>query len=187
MNHFVGPFFLCNAQWEIIALIFSYWGQNTLVVLPKILFKFAILAADCKNAIKACCTVRNNCLNFLLLRPKHTGSFAQNSVQIDLILRCRLLRCSNSGVCEICNANNGCCTVGDNYQRMTCYLFWVAAPATPQPKIPPHPQSRATCFFDGRNSQAQPQLYQILALVFILSFSKLVTNGFFGSKFALNC
>ena len=115
MNHFVGPFFLCNAQWEIIALIFSYWGQNTLVVLPKILFKFAILAADCKNAIKACCTVRNNCLNFLLLRPKHTGSFAQNSVQIDLILRCRLLRCSNSGVCEICNATNGCCTVGDNY------------------------------------------------------------------------
>ena len=45
---------------------------------------------------------------------------------------------------------------------MTCYLFWVAPPATPQPKIPPHPQPRATCFFDGRNSQAQAQLYQIL-------------------------
>jgi len=53
---------------------------------------------------------------------------------------------------------------------MTCYLFWVAAPATPQPKIPPHPQPRATCLFDGRNSQAQAQLYQILALTFILSF-----------------
>ena len=27
-----------------------------------------------------------------------------------------------------------------NGQSMTCYLFWVAAPATPQLKIPPHPQ-----------------------------------------------
>ena len=72
-------------------------------------------------------------------------------------------------------------------QSMTCYLFWIAALATPQPKIPPHPQPRATCFFDGRNSQAQPQLYQILALIFILSSTKLVKNGFFGSKFALNC
>ena len=44
-------------------------------------------------------------------------------------------------------------------QSMTCYLFWVAAPATPQTKIPLHPQPRATCFFDGHNSQAQ--LYQI--------------------------
>ena len=42
-------------------------------------------------------------------------------------------------------------------QSMTCYLFWVAAPASPQPKIPPHPQPHATCIFDGRNSQ--PQLY----------------------------
>ena len=57
---------------------------------------------------------------------------------------------------------------------MTCYLFWVAPPATPQTKIPPHPQPRATCFFDGRNSQAQPQLYQISALIFILSSIKLV-------------
>ena len=72
-------------------------------------------------------------------------------------------------------------------QSMTCYLFWVAAPATPQPKIPPHLQPRATCFFDGRNLQAQPQLYQILVLIFILSTIKLVKNGFFGSKFALNC
>ena len=30
-------------------------------------------------------------------------------------------------------------------QSMTCYLFWVAAPATPQPKISPQPH--ATCFF----------------------------------------
>ena len=44
-------------------------------------------------------------------------------------------------------------------QSMTCYLFWVAAPATPQPKNPPHVQPRATCFFDGRN--LQPQLYWI--------------------------
>ena len=73
------------------------------------------------------------------------------------------------------------------YQSMTCYLFWVAAPATPQAKIPPHLQSHATCFFDGRNSQAQLQLYQILVLIFILSSIKLVKNGFFGSKFALNC
>ena len=58
---------------------------------------------------------------------------------------------------------------------------------TPQPKIPPHLQLHATCFFDGRNSQAQPQLYQILALIFILSSIKLVKIGFFGSKFALNC
>ena len=65
---------------------------------------------------------------------------------------------------------------------MTCYLFWVAAPATPQPKIPPHPQPRATCFFDGRNSQAQPQLYQILVLIFILSSIKLVKKGFFKVK-----
>ena len=54
----------------------------------------------------------------------------------------------------------------------------------------PHPQLRnpkflCTCnrFFDGRNSQVQPQLYQI----FILSSIKSVKNGFFGSKFALNC
>ena len=46
---------------------------------------------------------------------------------------------------------------------MTCYLVWVVAPATPQPKIPPHPLPRATCFFDGRNSQPQPQLYKILS------------------------
>ena len=48
-------------------------------------------------------------------------------------------------------------------QSMTCYLFWVAAPATPQTEIPPHPQPRATCISDGRNSQAQaqPQLYLI--------------------------
>ena len=65
---------------------------------------------------------------------------------------------------------------------MTCYLFWVAAPATPQHKNPPHPQPRATCFFDGRNSQAQPQLYQILALIFILSSTKLVKNGFLGQN-----
>ena len=70
---------------------------------------------------------------------------------------------------------------------MTCYLFWVAAPATPQLKIPPHPQPRATCFFDGRNSQPQPQLYQILASIFILSSIKSVKNEFFESKFALNC
>ena len=65
---------------------------------------------------------------------------------------------------------------------MTCYRFWVAAPATPQPKIPPHPQPCANCFFDGRNSQAQPQLYQILVLIFILSSIKSVKNGFFWVK-----
>jgi hypothetical protein len=61
---------------------------------------------------------------------------------------------------------------------MTCYLFSVAAPATPQHKIPPH--RRATCFFDGRNSQAQ--LYPISALIFILSSNKLVKNGFLGQN-----
>ena len=45
------------------------------------------------------------------------------------------------------------------WQSMTCNLFWVAAAATPEPKIPPHPQPRATCFFDGRNLQPQAQLY----------------------------
>ena len=57
-----------------------------------------------------------------------------------------------------------------------------------QPNDPPESSVlRATCFFDGRNSQAQPQLYQILALIFILSSIKSVKNEFFGSKFALNC
>ena len=47
-------------------------------------------------------------------------------------------------------------------QSMTCDLvFWVAAPATPQTKIPPHPQPRATCIFDGHNLQAKPQFYYI--------------------------
>ena len=93
-----------------IGNIFNFWQQ------------IVRNAAFLWNATKAYCTVGKNCLNFLLLRPKakHIGSFAQNSVQIDLILRCRLLRCSNSGVkqilvSEICNATNGCCTVGDNY------------------------------------------------------------------------
>ena len=40
-----------------------------------------------------------------------------------------------------------------NKQSMTCYLFWLAALATPQPKR--HRQPCATCFFDGRNSQLQ--------------------------------
>ena len=38
--------------------------------------------------------------------------------------------------------NNQC-----KIQSLTCYLFWVAAPATLQTKIPTHPHSRATCFF----------------------------------------
>ena len=46
-------------------------------------------------------------------------------------------------------------------QGMTCDLFWLAALATPQLKIPPHPQPRATCFFDGRNSHPHPQLFNI--------------------------
>ena len=75
----------------------------------------------------------------------------------------------------------------DYFQSMTCYLFWVAALATLQLKIPPQLQPRATCFFDGRNSQAQPQLYQILVLIYILSSIKSVKIEFFGSKFALNC
>ena len=53
------------------------------------------------------------------------------------------------------------CSEHRNNQSMTCYLFSVAAPATPQPKIPPHPQLRATCFFDGRNSHPHPQLFKI--------------------------
>ena len=92
--------------------------------------------------------------------------------------------------CMYCKCNNGNSALGAsmaNYQSMTCYLFWVAAPATPQPKIPSHPQPCATCFFDGRKSQAQLQLHQILALIFILPSIELVTNGFLGSKFALNC
>ena len=39
----------------------------------------------------------------------------------------------------------------NNFQSMTCDLFWVSAPATPQPKIPPHSQPHATCYFDGCN------------------------------------
>ena len=46
-------------------------------------------------------------------------------------------------------------------QGMTCDLFWLAALATPQLKSPPHPQPRATCFFDGRNSHPHPQLFKI--------------------------
>ena len=68
------------------------------------------------------------------------------------------------------------------HQSMTCYLFWVAAPATPQPKTPPHPQPPATCFFDGRNLQAQRQLYQILALIYILLSIKPVKNIFWGQS-----
>ena len=45
------------------------------------------LASDeplCRPFLPMQCTVGDNCLNFLLLRPKHIGSFAQNSFQIDL-------------------------------------------------------------------------------------------------------
>jgi len=42
---------------------------------------------------------------------------------------------------------------------MTCELFCHAAPATPQPKSPPHPH--ATYIFDGCNLQPLPQLYYI--------------------------
>ena len=42
---------------------------------------------------------------------------------------------------------------------MACYLFWLAALATPQPKSRPQPRPRAFFFFDGCNSQPQPQLY----------------------------
>ena len=47
----------------------------------------------------------------------------------------------------------------DSGQSMTCNLFWLAVPTTPQPKSPPQP---ATCIFEGCNSQ--PQLYHILIL-----------------------
>ena len=47
--------------------------------------------------------------------------------------------------------------LGYSFSRQ--FLFWVAAPATSQPKIPPHPKSRTTCIFYGGNSQAQ--LYSI--------------------------
>ena len=45
------------------------------------------LASDeplCRPFLPMQCTVGDNCLNFLLLRPKHFGSFAQNSFQINL-------------------------------------------------------------------------------------------------------
>ena len=45
------------------------------------------------------------------------------------------------------------------FKSMTCCLFWLAKLATLQPKDHLQLQPRATCIFDGRNSQAQPQLY----------------------------
>ena len=49
------------------------------------------------------------------------------------------------------------------------------------------PSFIAKAFYSGVQISWQPQLYQILALIFILSSIKLVKNGFFGLKFALNC
>ena len=71
---------------------------------------------------------------------------------------------------------------------MTCCLVWVATPATPQTKIPLHPQPRATCFFDGRNfiKFIVPHIKACnFSLNFILSCIELVKHGFFWSKNAL--
>jgi len=56
---------------------------------------------------------------------------------------------------------------------MTCELFCHAAPATPQPKSPPHPH--ATYIFDGCNLQPLPQLYYI----HVVPHLKLKISAFF--------
>ena len=55
-----------------------------------------------------------------------------------------------------------------DFQSMTCDLFLVAAPATPQPKISPHPQPRATCYFGGRNRNRNFIKFQVWFLFYHL-------------------
>ena len=52
--------------------------------------------------------------------------------------------------------------------------------ATPQPKSCLQPQPRAICFFDGRNSQLQPQVYYIEVpnLEFYLNTFQLISKFF---------